>query len=575
MNALGLLVKKNLTLLLRAKASALVVILAPLLIILVLGVSYNTNSPYGLNIGVVGSTSADVQAFTSALQQEGFKVITYAPEQGKDCLQDIGLGFVHTCIQVPDSFAVEGNTPKEVTFQVDPSRVQLVWMIQETLQSKFNLKAREISQQLSQELVGTLSSTKVTISEKKGQTQGARDLAASASSSLDAAKGSLVTLDLAVLPASYNTTIMDNLSSEADAAVSKNTLAKSKIEATNLSSSQKLEITSLLAETDDLVQGVAAALKSGGSLRGLVESLQADLSAAQSKLSSAAESVTSSQGQLETSASALQETVSTLDHVVSGLGEAQSKLESQQVTDPGTIATPLVTKVQRVGKEGTYLNYVFPALLMLVVMFTSLLLGTTLVMMEKSSPAYVRNFFLPLRKITFVTATFLTNGAVLMIQLVIILGVSLFFLKDLLPHLPLLFLVALLASMVFTLLGMAIGYLFTSEETGILASISTGSILLFLSGVILPLESLPAWLREIVAFNPYVIAEKILREVLIFKAEFLSWGADLAMLVVYAGVLFLLILVGDAYLHYRYTHNSLRHRHKLLREETKQQKNTV
>ena len=55
MNTLWLLTKKNLRLLIRAKGSALIVVFAPLLIILILGLSFNNASKYGLNIGVYSS----------------------------------------------------------------------------------------------------------------------------------------------------------------------------------------------------------------------------------------------------------------------------------------------------------------------------------------------------------------------------------------------------------------------------------------------------------------------------------------------------------------------------------------
>lgn len=586
MNPLWLLIKKNLTLLLRAKASALVVVFAPLLIILVLGVSYNTSSPYNLNIGIVPPASPEnsalqeeVQAFMGTLQQEGFKTVTYernAEEQGvKDCLQDLSLGAVHTCIKVPASFAVEGNTPKEVLFYVDPSRVQLVWMIQETLNKKFDFKAQEISLELSQELLSTLSSSKAAVGEKKSQLQAAKDQTSSASSSISSAQNSLGGLDFAVSETIYDSLILENLSADATSAGENIALAKGTIESTNLSSSEKAKITSDLEDAQNKVKGVAAALKSDGSLSVLVGGMEVDLAAARSKLHSLTETVQNSNSQLGSSSTTLQEAVTAMDAIIQGLGEVQGKLESQRVTDPATLAAPIITKVQKVGQEGTYLNSVFPALLVLVVMFTSLLLGTTLVMMEKNSPAFVRNFFLPLRKITFITATFLTNSIVMIIQLVIILGVSLFFLEDLASHLPVIFLVLLVASTVFTFLGMGIGYLFISEETGVLASISLGSLLLFVSGVILPLESIPSLLRQIMFFNPYVIAEKVLREILIFKTGFSFLLVDLGILLAYSIVLFLVLLVGDAYLQYRYTHRTLHHRQKLLKEQGKQEKNAV
>src|SRR3989338_4439196 len=116
MQSIWLLTKKNIKLLLRAKASALIIIFAPLLLILILGLSYNTSSKYGLNIGVyAASYTEDVNAFVSTLQEEEFKIIKY-DQSIDECVEDIKLGFVHTCIKVPESLKVEDNNPKEITF---------------------------------------------------------------------------------------------------------------------------------------------------------------------------------------------------------------------------------------------------------------------------------------------------------------------------------------------------------------------------------------------------------------------------------------------------------------------------
>ena len=62
-------------------------------------------------------------------------------------------GEVNTCIVLPESLQIDGNQPKEVIFYIDPSRINLVWIIQESVGEKFNIKAQEISQDLSQNLL--------------------------------------------------------------------------------------------------------------------------------------------------------------------------------------------------------------------------------------------------------------------------------------------------------------------------------------------------------------------------------------------------------------------------------------
>ena len=134
------LTKKNLKLLIRSKSSALIVFLAPLLIILVLGLSYNTSSQYAINIGVYADTfTEEINQFTETLKEEEFKIIKYDNLSLEQCQEDVKYGLIHTCIQVPDNFKIESNSAKEIIFHIDPSKINLVWMIQETLNTKLNL----------------------------------------------------------------------------------------------------------------------------------------------------------------------------------------------------------------------------------------------------------------------------------------------------------------------------------------------------------------------------------------------------------------------------------------------------
>src|SRR3989338_677950 len=128
-----LLTKKNLSLLLRARASSLIIIFAPLLIMLLLGLTYDTTDKYALNIGITApSYTDDINTFIALLQEKEFNVIKY--EQNiESCIADIKSGLVHTCIGLPENLKVQENAPKTVTFYIDPSRVNLVDAITETV----------------------------------------------------------------------------------------------------------------------------------------------------------------------------------------------------------------------------------------------------------------------------------------------------------------------------------------------------------------------------------------------------------------------------------------------------------
>lgn len=573
MQSLWLLTKKNLTLLFRSKSSSLIVFFAPLLTILILGLSYNSSTSYGLNIGIVApSSSADADGVIKALQEQNFRVITY-DNKLEDCIGDIKIGAIHTCMVLPESFQVDSNTPKEVVFHLDPSKINLVWMIQETLKSRIDFKAQEISQSLAQELLAKLQDAKTGIGDNKNQLGAIKEKSSSASSSVSSAQSSLTELDLTASETVVDTAIIAATSTEIQTALDKITEAKSELDELNLTAVEKEAMKTALDEAGTQLASASASMN--GSVTALITSLQNDVDAAKTKLSAAATAIDGSSSGLSSATTTLQEANTALDIVQAALSTLQSNLESQKVTEPGIVANPIVTRIEKVAKDSTFLNYSFPTLLVLVVMFTSLLLGTILVMMEKNSPAFLRNYFLPIKKTTFIISIYLTNLILILVQIIILLGISMVFLPENLSTLPAIALILFISASVFTFLGMAIGYLFASEETGVLASVSAGSILLFVSGVVLPIEAISPTLREIAAYNPFVISEKIIRELFIFGSSLMKVWPDLVILIGYAVVLFLIILIIESVLHHQLVHKFLKRHQTVHREQDKMNKNDV
>lgn len=551
MKRLWLLTKKNLKLLIRSKSSALIIFFAPLLIILILGLSYNTSSKYGLNIGVYSTSfTEEVNSFISSLQEKEYKIVKYETSL-EECVEDIKLGFIHTCVSIPESLQIEENKPKEIVFYIDPSKINLVWAIQEDLGNKFNLKAQELSQELAQNILTSLIETKTKVSEKSTELNSVKEKSVAASASTETLTENLGKIDLSMPTTAYDTAFVaalkNNLSSEIESGLSEVTAAINAVESANISSG-KTQIKTALNSIDEKLN-LALALVQGNGTNSLEEvvvliaSLEQDLTSTKTKLTSASEAIGSTTTSLSATTEMIKGSIASLEGVQQGLEEIKSNLESQKVTDASVVSAPLITKIEKVSPEKSYLNYMFPVLLVLVIMFSSLLLGTTLVMMEKNSPAFFRNYFVPLKKGMFVLSIYLTNLIITLIQIVVILGVALFFLKENpLVMLPIA-LILLLSSSVFTFLGMSLGYLFKSEETGVLASISLGSFLLFMSGVVLPLESVSPLLRKITYYNPFVISEKIIRELFLFSASFKVIWVDVVTLIGYSVVLFVIILI--------------------------------
>ena len=402
MNSLFLLTKKNLKLLLRAKGSALIVIFAPLIIILILGMSYNTTSKYGLNVGIYAdSASSDTDDFITLLKEDGFSVTNY--NTSKECIEDVKIGFLNTCIHLPKNLKIEGNTKKEINFHVDPSKINLVWMIQETVKDKFNLKSREISQEITKNILSKFADANKKVTAQNSLLTTVKDKDSEIITKLTDTEKGLSEVNTSVTTSSYNKTVMSDVSSSLKSALGKLDDALSSIDNSNLTSSEKNTINNqiTIAKTQLTDSKNNFDGNDTGTISELVILLEKDLATATNKLTAITNAVTSSNAQVSSARKSLQESISSINTIKTELDNVIKSLESQEITDASTISSPLITNINKVGGEGSFLNYLFPALLVLVVMFSSLLLGTTLVMMEKNSPAMLRNFFLPISNAVF------------------------------------------------------------------------------------------------------------------------------------------------------------------------------
>ena len=253
------------------------------------------------------------------------------------------------------------------------------------------------------------------------------------------------------------------------------------------------------------------------------------------------------------------------------MGEVVSSLSDVKVSSAATIVNPLVTKVEYTTAKKTYLNYIFPSLLIIVMMFVGLLLGTTLVMMEKHSPAHFRNFISPVSKTTFILANYITTLLVIIVQTAIIFTISWYFFSwQGAENIPAMLLVLFLAASVFTFLGMLGGYIFSTEDTAILTAVSLGSLFLFFSGIILPLESVPSLIKQVTVYSPFVISVSLLKEILLYGSALNLFMEELLLLFGYALVLCLLILIIEEFASRHFVHKFLyRHHHRQKPEEKK------
>jgi len=531
MIALLKIINKNFKLLIRSKSSALIIILGPLLVIFLVGVAFDNLNKFSLNIGTYSEEYSELsESFITKLEAQEFQVKKI--DSIEDCTDQIKQGKLNICVVFPKGLVIEAEKSNEIEFHVDNSKINLVWMVLETISSKLDERSSELSTDLTANLLNKIDLTKnelyglkPTIVNLKTDNQLATDtIVATQTDILDAKFGEVIT---------KTTNLKTGLLEKVTGAETTLNIISRRVNGSNLTDDEVNSINVKINEVNTYLFGMKLRLGVAGSspnseygdvdklLNEVDAALRSGLSSTKSKLSSLTEKINTVQSSVDT---------------------LYDQLSSIRITDAATIVNPITTVIKPVTTEKSNLNFLFPSLIVLVIMFISILLSNTLVMMEKHSPAYFRNFITPTKDIVFILATYLTNVLLVFLQLAIILGISFFFFKaQVLSAIPATVLILLLTITFFTFVGMIIGYLFTSEETSTLAAISIGSIFLFLSNVILPLESMPSYVRNIAQFNPFVLGESLLRKAIIFQVQIPDLWFELVLLLAYSVVLFLAI----------------------------------
>ncbi|MBW2986482.1 ABC transporter permease, partial [Candidatus Woesearchaeota archaeon] len=553
---LAILVKKNIKLLVRAKSSALIVILGPLLVIFLAGVAFDNTNLYSVKVGTFAESYNDLSnSFIDKLTEKQFKVIRYP--DAASCNDAIEIGEINTCLVFPSDFELAKNGANAVTFYVDYSKINLVWTILNTMTESISERSLELSKNLTTILVDALeTSTKDIVSKKPSLVQlttandesgrritdvsvrleemaldfdpsefGAEDLQSAKKKVNHWVDNSLSVGKDALSKAQNSVDALSNLvpgSSLSDGA-KENLLADLESRISDMKALQNR-----LDTTEDLVEQESAEFDK------MINSLIGKLTQTKTNLDQASVETDTSLEELANVRELLDASLKNLLNLQRTFNNIEKMVSSIEVTDPGAVAQPIVTNIKPITSEKSYLNYITPILIALILAFTALLLAPTLILLEKGSAAYFRNYMMPVKDIIFILAAFLSCFIVVMVQLILILAIAaIVFSSQIFSGMGSTLTVLVLLAATFTFMGMIIGYLFNSEETAMLASISVGSAMLFLSDIIIPIESMPPFMYTLAQYNPLVLGGTLLRSTMLYNASFWDIGAKLSVLFFY------------------------------------------
>jgi ABC-type multidrug transport system permease subunit len=549
------LVRKNLKNLVRAKASSLVVILGPLLVIFLAGLAFDNSNVYKVKIGTYRPDTNDITtAFLEQLRQD-FKVIEYNSEG--DCVDAIRKTDVNTCMVFSSNFTVGKPPSNEITFHVDYSRINLVWTILQAMTEKVSERTLQASKNLTKILLDTLEYAHQRITDQRQIV-----ISLTTQNDLLAKNTQQMIADLSDVDLTF-----DESSVPLDKLISSKTQVKQWVDdALAISDKGLTKSTSFIDAANSLVKGSSAGNQVKDQLLANFQSSVDEIKKAKDKLATTknltqqsfeeyskqldavAEQISNTKSRLQEADTTrqlglrvlqainvlLDKSLLSIVEVQKSMNDIDNRISAIEIKDPNAVSQPIVTTIKPIAQQKTYLNYLFPVLIVLVIMFTALLITPTMILLDKHSPASFRTYMTPVRDSSYIIANFITAFILLFLQTIIILAIaSIFFSSQIISHVPTAILLLLFINSLFILIGMMIGYLFNNEETATLAAVSIGAIFLFISDVIIPIESMPEAFAYIARFNPYVLASSLLRRALLFGSSPLSMISDISILIGY------------------------------------------
>jgi ABC-2 type transport system permease protein len=542
------IIQKNLKILTRSKASALIIFLGPLLIVSLLGLAFSNTEVYGLQISVHSSSYNEFSnSLLDKLAEQNFQVTRHDSQD--TCIASAKQGKSNICIILPADMSLANN---EVVFHVDYSKVNIVWMVLDTISEKISLKSKELRESLTTNILQKMVETKDKLAEHK---QKADEISNAQSSMVDktsSVKTSIQGMDISITMEELNMAEIDSMIVDIkEDAESAYDVIEDLIDEVNDSDASESEKESIIDELEDAMDDIEDILdlvsgNESGTLSELIDDVKTKVNDVQSKIASLGTNREEAQTELGILMNLIDDNLNRINELKTSIDAAIANIQGIGTGQADQIVSPIKTTIQPLTAQKTHFNYLFPTLIVLVIMITAILLSSTLVMNEKKSRSFFRNFISPTKDIMFNLGTFLTSLLVIFVQLALFLLIAgIFFGVNIWSSLLVTPVVLLFVIFAFVFLGMLIGYIFKSPETNVLAAISVSALLLFFSSTILPLESIPSALRNLANLSPFVISENLLRQTLFFNFGYADIWVELVILIGYVAVFFGLTVLAQ------------------------------
>ena len=549
---LSAIVKKDLRLLFRSKGTLLLLVFGPLLVMFLVGIAFDNSNAYRINVGVYSKTYNNLtKTFVSKLDKP-FNVVKFQSSQ--KCIDATKEGRVNTCLVFPDNLSLNSSN-STVTFYVDYSKINLVWIVRDVVFAKLSQGNSEITEDLTNTLLKKLNDVEDDVTSSKPLTtqlltyvsfinQYSSTISHTATN-IDTSKPNVDTSHLSAdIKALY-----DSGNSAIDKAVVDLESVKSALNKegnhTELVATIGQQINALKSLKGSLTLLYDSRSNSAVINRDLVN-LSAQISDIGKRFDDISSSLQSINSNVEDIKTKIQLSYANIADIQGVFDKIKQEIDTISVRQASKIVHPITISIRPLSQHKTHLGLMFPTILVIILMFAGLMLGSTVITINKNSKAVFRNLISPVKPFVFTVSSFLTLLLLLVPQVILLSILSLIFLKSEISHELLSSFVALtIIVTLFAVMGMLIGYLTRREESSILSVLTLSTLMLLLSNVLIPLEAVPHVFSRFIYFNPFVLSQLVMNKILIFNFSLAKLSKPVLILVAYTLLLFALCLLSN------------------------------
>jgi ABC-type multidrug transport system permease subunit len=516
--------KKNALSLVRSPAALVTLVIGPLLLLLLTGITLSGTEPNGIRIGVTGPGAGTVNLNAT--------VDSFSTLDG--CLAALRDQQIHLCIEFGKFYTSSGIPQGTVTLHVDESRQRISSLVLEEVSKQLGVESSKIRVEAVKGLLDQFGNIASFMSEKRTDLVKVRQEALSLKSDVTARRVRLEEQQQVYRAAYYP--VRDGLrgvdvslrSSQADlggviaaasssldaidSAASQLPNATLNISGFNLSM-PVIDLSPLRQQLTLISNDLNSSRNDSASTSASIEVLLSGLEDIDVQIDGDINASREYESKIDTG-------VTTIDALLVQLDADIEKLSSMDPTLGKRIDTPIVQDVKTLFTDLLPIQTGFSQLFCIVVVFISMLFGAIVTLIEINSRAVLRNTLTPTGEGWTMIALCVTSLIVVWIQAGVLLVVADTLLSvDVKSSLAAFAIVGTLLALIFINLGMAIALRLRKQQSSILVATFSALIVLLFSDVMTAIELMPVSVSRFVQYNPLITASSLLKQVQLFGQD--------------------------------------------------------